>query len=129
MTIIWKDDYLIGDAEVDAQHQHLFKLANQFLAASDKATLTLCAMQLYQHTRAHFTHEENLMRQVNFPECQAHIDWHNHMISRLNSISQSIADDTLNKQDLEILMTDWALRHIPHDDARLATHIAGDGAA
>ena len=62
MLLEWKDSYKIGDPEVDAQHQALFQLANDFLQASGKAELTLQAMKLYKHTREHFTQEEAVMR-------------------------------------------------------------------
>jgi hemerythrin len=124
MTIEWKDSYLLGEAEIDAQHRFVFALANEFIAATGKAALTACAMQLYQHTREHFKHEEALMRALKFPEYAAHVEWHNQFISRLNDISASIGQDNLQRQDLETLMSDWALKHIAQYDARLAAYIA-----
>jgi hemerythrin len=119
MTIEWKDSYLIGDAEIDAEHQFAFALANEFIAASDKAALTHCAMQLYQH----FQHEEALMRVLKFPEYAAHVKWHNQFVFRLNDISASIDQDSLERQDLDTLMTDWAMKHIVQYDARLAAYL------
>jgi hypothetical protein len=58
MQIEWKDSFKLGDAEIDTQHQQLFALANEFLQASGKAELTLCAIQLYKYTREHFEVEE-----------------------------------------------------------------------
>jgi hemerythrin len=124
MTIEWKDSYLLGEAEIDAQHRFVFALANEFIAAGDKAALTHCAMQLYQHTREHFKHEEALMRELQFPEYAAHVEWHNQFISRLNDISACIGQDSLQRQDLVNLMSDWALKHIVQYDARLASYIA-----
>ncbi len=53
MTLLWQDSYKIGDADIDAQHQKLFDLVNTFLAATDKAGLTLGAMRLFKYTREH----------------------------------------------------------------------------
>lgn len=125
MTIAWNDSYLIGDDAVDAQHQQLFKLANRFLAATDKASLTLCAMQLYKYTREHFEYEEALMRKFSFPDHKAHMEGHNRLIARLNLVGKCIENDTLNKQELEEFITDWALHHIPNEDARLASYVKG----
>lgn len=124
MKIEWKDSYKIGDAEIDVQHEELFRLINRFFEANDKPALTLCAMQLFKYTREHFEHEEKLMRRLNYPEFKAHIAWHNALISRLSSVSQSIANNTLNKAELEIFIRDWALHHIPREDAQLAAYIA-----
>ena len=123
MTIEWKDSYQVGDAMIDEQHQQLFKLANKILTAEDKAAQTLCAMQFYQYTREHFEYEESLMRQVNYPDYPGHIVWHNQLITRLNLASQYIEKGTLDKQDLEAFITDWALQHIPVHDAQLAAYL------
>jgi hemerythrin-like metal-binding protein len=126
MNLEWNDSYRVGDALMDAQHQHFFTLGNAFMAAQDKAELTRCAMQLYRHTREHFGHEEQLMRKLNYPGLGKHVDWHNGMISRLNALSRTIQNDTLNKQDLVDLTEDWALNHIPVHDAMLHYYLMGE---
>jgi hemerythrin len=123
MTVKWNDSYLLGEAEIDAQHRFVFALANEFMQANDQTELTNCAMRLYQHTREHFKHEEALMRELKFPEYAAHVAWHNQFISRLNDISASIAQGTLNLRDVDALMTDLALNHIVQHDARLAGYM------
>lgn len=124
MKLEWKDAYKLGEATIDAQHQQLFAMANTFLQAQGRQALTLCAMQLYKHTREHFAQEEALMRRLQVPRLEAHVEWHNNMITRLNAISQSIQSDTLREQDLINLMTEWAERHIVVQDAELAQYIA-----
>jgi hemerythrin len=124
MKLEWKDSYKLGDAEIDAQHQQLFAMANAFLEAKGKAALTLCAMQLYKHTREHFELEEAAMRRLQVPALDAHIEWHNAIITRLNAISQSIQRDTLREQDLIDVMTEWAQTHILVQDAELAKFLS-----
>jgi hemerythrin-like metal-binding protein len=123
MQIEWKDSFKLGDAEIDTQHQQLFALANEFLQASGKAELTLCAIQLYKYTREHFEVEEGVMRKLHLPGLASHVDWHNTMITRLNAISQSIQSNTLREQDLVQLMTDWAEKHILVHDAELIPYL------
>jgi hemerythrin len=124
MTLEWKDNYKLGHATIDAEHEHAFRLANAFLAAKDQTEQTMAAMRLYQHTRVHFEHEEALMREVNFPEVNLHAERHNILIGRLNVISKSVAEGDVNRQALIALMTDWAMHHIVQDDARLASYLA-----
>ena len=123
MSFEWKDSYKIGNAELDAQHQHFFQLAQLFLEAQGKIALTHCAMELYKHTRVHFNYEEKLMRRLNYSGMQAHVDWHNAMIGRLNAISVSIQQDTLNPADLLEVIKDWALNHIPIHDAAFVDYM------
>jgi hemerythrin len=123
MTIEWKPAYKIGNADIDAQHQGLFNLANAFLAASNKATLTACAMGMFRYTREHFNHEETLMRLVNYPSLAGHVQQHNDLIARLNDIAGNIANITLSKRDLESFLTDWLLGHIRMCDTKLAAYV------
>ena len=124
MAIEWKESYKIGDAEIDVQHEELFRLINRFLEARDKPSMTLCAMQLFKYTREHFAHEEKLMRELDYPEFKAHIAWHDVLIDRLNQLSSHIANDTLQLAELEAFLSDWALHHISREDARLVAYVA-----
>jgi len=118
MTIEWKDSYKLGDEKLDAQHQHLFDLAKKMLAAEDAMTIRALAAELYKHTRIHFEDEEGLMRQRNYPGLDSHIESHNRLLGRLTSLSQTIGQGQVDKNALDALMTDWAMFHIPLDDAR-----------
>ncbi len=118
MSIEWKDSYKLGDDKLDAQHQHLFDLAKKMLAAEDPAALKLLAQELYRHTRIHFEDEEALMRQRQYPGLASHIESHNRLLGRLSNLSQAIGQGTADKAALDALMTDWAMFHIPLDDAR-----------
>ena len=124
MKLEWKDSYKIGDAEVDRHHQYLFELTNEFMAVDGLTNLRGLLMLLYKHTREHFEAEEAVMRKLKVPSLQAHIEWHNAMITRLNAISLSIQSDTLREQDLVNLMTEWAQTHILVQDAELAQFLA-----
>jgi hemerythrin len=123
MTIRWIDAYKIGHEQIDAEHQELFKLVNQFLLANDKGSLTLSAMGMFKYTREHFTHEEDLMHDLGYPSIRDHVGQHNDLLSRLNGIAENIANDTLNKPDLESFLSHWLLNHIGSADAELAGYI------
>ena len=123
MTITWGDAYKIGDAEIDAQHEELFGLINKFLAATDRQELTMGAMTLFKYTREHFTHEESLMRRIGYPAISAHVEQHNELISRLNAVAQTIANETFKKSELEAFLRDWLLHHVGTSDAKLAKFI------
>ncbi len=124
MSIEWKDSYKLGDVKLDAEHQHLFDLAKKILAAEDVAAVKVLALELYKHTRIHFEDEEALMRQRQYPGLASHIESHHRLLGRLNNLSQAIGQGTLDKPALDALMTDWAMFHIPLDDARFEVFLA-----
>lgn len=124
MSIEWKEAYKIGQAEIDKQHQQLFGLVNAMMAADNLPSVRKLIMELYKHTREHFELEERLMRQHKFPDIDLHTSHHNQLLGRLNEVSQEVGKGQLNKAGIEELMYDWALKHIPQEDARLATFMA-----
>lgn len=123
MDIQWNPRYAIGDALIDAEHQALFELAREFAAATEQKDLQRLTMQIYKYTREHFAHEETLMREINYPSYQAHVDQHNTMISRLNDISALIAKNEHHRVAIETWINEWFVQHITHADAMLIGHV------
>ena len=124
MSVEWKDSYKIGDAEVDAQHQHLFELINELVAVDSMHDLRPLVMQIYKYTREHFELEEALMRRVNFPGIDAHIEHHAKLLDRLNLLSMDVGKGHMSRPAISSLMNDWALRHVTEDDALLSGYLA-----
>jgi hemerythrin len=123
MHFKWKDSYCVGDEHIDRQHKELFALANTLFVARDQAALRLCAARLYKHVREHFADEESMMKRMGFPQYQQHVASHNRLISGLNAISQDIASNTIDPGVVDTFLQDWALTHIPEDDAELARYV------
>lgn len=124
MTIAWNDSYDIGDVQINHQHRRLFALANHVLRSTEKAELLDCVVRLFQYIEEHFAYEEALMEKVNFPMLADHVQSHQRLIARLESLSGEELDDAAYKAALESLVRDWALGHIPHEDAKLAEYLS-----
>jgi hemerythrin len=120
MSIDWKDSYKIGDSEVDSQHQYLFELTNEFIAADSLTKMRSLMILLYKHTREHFEKEEQLMRDLSFPEQATHQESHNQLLRRLSELSMDVGKGFMNKPAIVALMSDWATKHVLVDDAKIA---------
>ena len=127
LKIVWTDDYLIGDATIDAQHKRLFEFAEELLSAAEKKSLTEAAMKLYRHVREHFRHEEDLMLGINYPEYRQHVEMHNQMIGRLNALSADIGAGRWSGDSLQSFIREWVVGHILEQDTRLAAFVARQG--
>jgi len=119
----WNDRYKIGHSRVDTQHQQLFELGNQIVEASNDEELTHLLMLLYQHTREHFSAEENLMKQTNYPDYDRHVEQHNQMLDRLIEISKTVQKKQWDPVDIKIFMTNWVLVHIIEEDMPLGEYL------
>lgn len=127
IPIEWSDSYKINHAEIDAQHQELFVRVSKFLQTTDKANLTTGAMSFFKYTREHFALEEQLMRQLDYPDIDLHNTEHNALITKLNANSRSIAIDTLDAAGLATFLTNWLLNHFAATDARFAKFVTLKG--
>lgn len=116
----WKDSYTIGDPSIDEQHRELFKRALDILAATSHEGQVISAMRLFQYMRTHLSYEEELMRQLRYPNVEAHAREHQELIVRLNTISLKIANENLVKADLEEFLGDRFLKHMETADTDLA---------
>jgi hemerythrin len=116
----WKDSYRIGDQAIDEQHRELFKRAAYLLAATSHEGQVISAMRLFQYMRTHLSHEEELMRHLQYPDIETHTQEHHELIARLNTISLKIANENLVKADLEEFLGDWFLKHMETADTELA---------
>lgn len=123
MDIQWDPRYAIGHALIDAEHQALVALAREFAAATDQHVLQKLTMQLYKYTREHFAHEEELMREINYPYARAHTDQHNTMLTRLNDVSARIAKNEHHREAIEAWINEWVVQHIARADAMLLTYM------
>ena len=128
MTIEWKDSYKIGDAEIDAHHQYLFELTNEFIAADSLKSMRELMILLYRHTRVHFESEEALMRRVGFAGLAEHQEHHNHLLQRLSELSMDVGKGYMNKPAIVALMRDWTTKHIQVEDAQLVAFMTGQSA-
>ncbi len=128
MTIEWKDSYKIGIAEIDEQHEHVFKLTNEIIAADSMTALRPLIMMLFKHTREHFELEETLMRKHHMPDLEVHVEGHNKLLNRLSLLSMDVGKGHMNKRAIVELMSDWALNHVTREDAKITAYLlAGPG--
>lgn len=123
MNIEWNDGYFVGDGRIDAQHRHLFKLADLVVNAPDQNNFRLAAMQLYGYMRTHFADEEILMRTNNYPAYREHQRLHNELLTRFNAISRNFGQGAWNREEIVTFMTTWLLEHVAQEDTKIAAHI------
>ncbi len=119
----WNDAYRVGEPKIDAQHEYLFTLANKLVEATEKQDLVGCAMELFRYVRAHFRHEESVMREVGYPGYAAHYAMHEQQLARLSEISADIHNDRWTTESVADFMENWLQVHIVKEDTRLAGYL------
>lgn len=123
----WHDRYLLGHAEVDAQHRKLFELVNHFedvvqMGMTDELgrimdDLLTCATD-------HFLFEETLMGQLGFPDLQDHRLVHQDLLRQLQQMAGRMkTGGHLSTKSVVRFLVDWLTNHIMREDLALKPYL------
>lgn len=124
LNIVWSDEFAIGIAQIDEQHQQLFSLVNQISLQKEKPTLQYLYMQLYKYTREHFHAEEEVMKAASFPGYHAHKAIHDEIISQLNELSNTTFESNEKKQEFDVFLANWLITHVMSEDKEIGRFLA-----
>jgi len=129
MVLIKLDDGLRLDIpEIDSQHETMIRLINQLhetmLQGADKAVLDGILLQLLETTQTHFSFEEQLMSQYNYPEYEVHKSEHNRLIQHLKDLAEEYhKGELLLSFAIELDLKGWAMVHIEEFDKPLGVFL------
>lgn len=128
----WKDDYSVGIDSIDQQHKKLLNLINQLQTAVDYSTGEIFEREaldeLVDYTKTHFTYEEGLLRDNDYPEFEAHKRQHEKMFEKVREVLTSYEkdQDTAMSNAAEFLK-DWLINHINGTDKEYSDYLIAKG--
>ena len=128
----WKDDYSVGIDSIDQQHKKLLNLINQLQTAVDYSTGEQFEREaldeLVDYTKTHFTYEEGLMRDNNYPDFEPHKAQHEKMFEKVREVLAEYEQDqdTAMANAAEFLK-DWLINHINGTDKAYSSYLIGKG--
>jgi hemerythrin len=126
--IKWKDEYALGVAEIDTQHQKLFEISNQAYALlRDKLTtdkfdqMVSIIDELKDYCHYHFQTEEAYMQRMGYADFPAHKKIHDDITEEIDAINLNPLDHSQDQAILGILdyLVNWISNHILVMDKKL----------
>lgn len=126
----WSSSLETGHAGIDNQHKQLVAALNALLEACrsgrGQAELERTLDFLGGYTIKHFTDEEKLQQQSNYPDYFQHRQCH----EDFKPVVQNLAEELLREGPTDELVEkvyesigDWLLEHIKGDDFRFAAYL------
>ena len=121
MTLLkWKDEYSMGEEEIDNQHKGLFKLSNEIYdlveaGVDDNEHFRDLFMRLNDYSVEHFIYEEMYMETEEYPKLQEHINQHLEFNNKLRELCVGIDKETHIK-DIGEFITIWLVQHVLNED-------------
>lgn len=125
----WASLLEVGIAEIDEQHRTLFRLLNELRAAADAPDATerqtAILAELDEDTRQHFATEEQLMRDIGFPDIAAHIAEHQRLQRELEDCRAQVLDRK-GAIDFSAFIKSWLIGHLMTMDREYADYLNSD---
>ncbi len=123
--IEWRDEFKVGVASVDYEHQQLIALLNDLHAgltgSADKEAVSRFLGEVYARIAAHFALEEQVMRERRYDQLDDHKADHERLLDEIRDImDRHDADAGYDYEDeLAGQLRDWFTEHFKTKDARL----------
>ncbi len=125
----WKDDYLLGDKQIDDDHKKLFMIA--FKAFSHKEEkeprehIKKVIQELNKYMKEHFEREEEFMESISFPILDDHKIMHDKIITQINDLIKRIPTMSIKDFEKELLSSIdiWLVNHIVYEDQKIMCYL------
>lgn len=126
-VIEWSDDAMaLGRDDMDQTHKEMIDLLNAAAEASNQ-DFPAAFDALFDHTRAHFDHEAELMEQSGDPARKEHEHQHRKLIGEFEMLQRRVAKGQIKmaRAFVRERVPEWFLLHAASMDSMLAAHLKG----
>jgi hemerythrin-like metal-binding protein len=128
----WKQEYSVGNREIDEQHKRLVGLINQLhdamKAGGRHEDLMKIMNELVDYTRYHFSHEEKLMQKAGYRDLAAHQRVHRAMVEQVEKLKQEAGTSRAGFSiKLMGFLKNWLTDHILGSDQKYASSLKSVG--
>jgi hemerythrin len=131
-VLIWNETMSVKVGSIDIQHKKLFDLINNFYDSindgSSKDKLIEVIKGMKEYTVWHFSHEEKLMKSINYPAFAAHKAEHEKFVSTIIDYENRFKSGKLILS-LEVtnFIKTWITNHIMGTDKKYTEFFVKNG--
>jgi hemerythrin len=130
--IQWDEKYSVQVEEMNRQHKKLIDLINELYDAMGKGkgkeVLGKIITELLNYTVYHFTAEEKLFNQFNYPEIVAQKAMHKLFIDKVNDFKNQFESGRLSLSiEITDFLSEWLKKHIMIEDKKYGSFINAKG--
>ena len=135
---MWKEHYRVGSDLIDTQHQELFKRVSKFIQVVqgdgpweerlEQVKETLIFMQHY--VIIHFADEEELQREIGYPELAKHTQIHEDFKAEIREFAQTVQREGFDEekvQEFSAKVMTWLIMHVGREDQKIGEFLRSRG--
>ncbi len=130
--VSWKEQMSLNYPPLDDEHKDFLEVINQAVVASKQAdfkTMDVVFEKCYDYVRDHFSHEEDVMERISFPDIEAHMKAHQIFIRNISEFRQQYEVAPTSRQKQEVaektvaFLSVWFLGHVLSRDKLLKPYL------
>ncbi len=123
ITLDWKADFSVGIPEIDEQHGNVFKTAKFLLDLyqTDGASEEFYAgmRQMFEIVDSHFAYEENMLKEIGYPDLDAHCESHRELSRTIRSFVKRLKPNQPGLfEEMQQTMKNWLVSHLLREDGK-----------
>jgi len=130
MRIEWRDDLAIGVPSIDDQHRELFSRFNRLIEACNdgrgKDVIADIITFLRDYVTVHFCDEEELQREIGYPDRASHQEQHRYFVDRLSAMETEFLSGGASLPlviKTNNLLVEWLITHISRTDRKVGVYL------
>ena len=127
MYIEWKEEFNLGNRLIDTQHQMLVLLCRKLdIAIKTKrsdSTIQMVMRELQKFVEFHFASEQNLMREIGYPDLSRHTRIHNELLIEMQIELRRIRHHKEFPDDVLYALSEWLTAHMRDEDSKIAAYV------
>ena len=119
--ITWTENFSVGVMQLDKQHKRLIQILNRLIenpqTTTRSETISDLLNDMTNYAQEHFTTEEELMRQYDYPRIEEHIAQHHAFRRKTGEFCMATMNEvgTVPENMLQYLRN-WLVEHILKSD-------------
>lgn len=119
----WLPKYVLGNKDIDEKHEMIFTMLNDFYHKDNKQSATMLAQHLASYIDLQLESEENLLRQINYPDTENHIKEHQELKANFLSLIKKLDHYNVDIQHkIAMFIFNWLCNHILQSDMSYKTY-------
>ncbi len=129
--IEWDQSFSVKIKSIDIQHKKLIDLINMLYRAMTKGggkkIVTEVLNGLIDYAAKHFSYEEKLMSENEYPGLHQQMEEHKEFVKKINIMSTNLSIGSENLVEIMIFLQDWLVDHIKGIDMQYSDYLNNRG--
>jgi len=125
--LVWQKWFEIGHDTIDFEHKTFFSLIHKAHSFAEegrsKVDIRRVLDELLKYTDFHFTSEENVMAECDYPGLAEHKKVHNELMMKFREDVTNYEAGAISAQEIVVFLFDWLLKHTITEDIDISAAV------